>query len=306
MEVKQTMKLRVANHETFGNVRYTINNGELMFAGSDIIKGLKLTNNTMLVDCIEADDKCELEVDEKETDRSVRTIMINSCGLQSLISSCRMNSIVDVKEYKRWLIKDIGLRAIKELELSRSDKFILDAIHKAYGNSEVKLNTKSVSNTEDDNNITQNNDNDKLYSIRDITSELLLAPGVVSDCLIKDLEWMSKYNNLKTGIIKKGYAIKTGSGSNQFKFTESGFKKISETIKNNSKKLSNNDFPADITGFKFGKLTILNKYNDGMSMMNSIGKWNAVCECGKKSTPTRGNLIRGKSKSCGCGIHKIK
>lgn len=272
------MKLRIANHETFGNVRYTIHNGELMFAGSDIVKGLKLTNNTMLIDCVEPDDKCELEVNEKETERTVSTLMINPCGLQSLISSCRMNIKSDAREYKRWLIKDIGIKAIKELELSSTDKSILDAIHKAYSKPEVKASTpepikKVTLKTEE-----------KLYSRREIPELLGTTRNTLQRCLTDNLKWVSPYGNLYADVENKGYAVREGGTSNIFKFTESGLNEI-------KKALGFDDECNSFIGKRFGKLTVLMKA-DG-------NKWFCECDCGNTSTPTKGNLINGNSKSCG-------
>ncbi len=271
------MKLRVANHETFGNVRYTIHNGELLYAGSDVIKGLKLTNNTMLIDCVEPDDKCELEVDEKETARTISTLMINPCGLQSLISSCRMNIKADAREYKRWLIKDVGLKAIKELELSSTDKSILDAIHKAYSKPEVKAATpepvaKVTAKTEE-----------KLYSRRELCESLNINRNTLKRCLVNDLKWVTPSGNIYVDAENKGYAVRENGASNRFKFTESGLNTI--------KKALGDDECNRFIGRRFGKLTVLMKA-DG-------NKWFCECDCGNTSTPTRGNLINGNSKSCG-------
>ncbi len=52
----------------------------------------------------------------------------------------------------------------------------------------------------------------------------------------------------------------------------------------------------DLTGKKFGKLTVLSK-------SRNIGKnvsWTCVCDCGNKRDVISNNLTRGHTKSCGC------
>ena len=57
----------------------------------------------------------------------------------------------------------------------------------------------------------------------------------------------------------------------------------------------------DITGQRFGKLTIL-----GRSKKYSCGTilWNALCDCGGKTLVTKSNLKSGTTKSCGCLRHE--
>lgn len=49
----------------------------------------------------------------------------------------------------------------------------------------------------------------------------------------------------------------------------------------------------DLTGEKFGKLTVLEKIDD-------FTKWKCVCECGGTTIATRYNLLNGHTQSCGC------
>ncbi|MCQ2543439.1 MAG: hypothetical protein MJ126_04685 [Lachnospiraceae bacterium] len=287
-------KLRVSEHNEFGVVRYTLHNGEQLFAGTDIVKSLGLTNNTMLIDCIEPDDKCELEVNENDIERKVT--MINLCGVQSLISSCRMNTKTDTRAFKKWLIKDIGYRSMKEMELSGSDKFILDAIHKAYSKPEVKATTpepvaEMVVKTEPE---------EKLYSRTDIRNILGVDSTVLKDCLTNDLKWVAKMGYMYKETAEKGYGRILNGHNGSFRFTEVGFNIIKETI---SKKFNNVNTKEkdefDLTGMKFGKLTVEGIVNDGKKMYMSTSKWKCKCECGNTSTPMRTSLINGKSKSCG-------
>jgi len=53
----------------------------------------------------------------------------------------------------------------------------------------------------------------------------------------------------------------------------------------------------DLTGKKFGRLTVVNYFgNKGKTKYY----WNCVCDCGRKSIVQRGHLKNGKIKSCGC------
>lgn len=58
----------------------------------------------------------------------------------------------------------------------------------------------------------------------------------------------------------------------------------------------------DITGERFGKLTVLgkSKMQDGNGLL-----WDCLCDCGNKKTVRGFNLRKGKTKSCGC-IRKEK
>lgn len=54
---------------------------------------------------------------------------------------------------------------------------------------------------------------------------------------------------------------------------------------------------VDLTGRVFGKLTVLSRAHK-----NKWGKyhWLCQCECGGTSTPTRADLVRGRTITCGC------
>lgn len=55
--------------------------------------------------------------------------------------------------------------------------------------------------------------------------------------------------------------------------------------------------PKDITGMKFGRLTVIEiayKGEDGKY------RWRCKCDCGGETTPTSNGLIAGRSTSCGC------
>lgn len=231
VEINGMKNLRVSTNKTFGTVRHILNNGEMLFSGSDIIKALGFTNNTILIDCVEPDDKCDLEITEKETGRVIKETMVNYCGIQSLVCLCRANSTVDTKAFKNWLIRDIGARSIADNvgDISYSDKIILDAIHKVYNNSKDNFE-----------------------------KEQMLTP--VEEVV----------NNNVTEINK-------------------------DVVPNNI------DYPEDLTGLRFGELTVVQKLNDGKNPLIWASRWICECDCGKITTPRRGNLISGNTKTCGCG-----
>jgi hypothetical protein len=56
----------------------------------------------------------------------------------------------------------------------------------------------------------------------------------------------------------------------------------------------------DITGVKYGKLTVLSKSAERAS--DGSVKWVCQCECGKETVVAGTNLRRGKTTSCGCLI----
>lgn len=54
----------------------------------------------------------------------------------------------------------------------------------------------------------------------------------------------------------------------------------------------------DLTGVKFGRLTVTGRGHNGKSQGAS---WDCVCECGSRLSGVRsGNLRSGHTKSCGC------
>jgi hypothetical protein len=54
---------------------------------------------------------------------------------------------------------------------------------------------------------------------------------------------------------------------------------------------------VDITGRRFGRLTAL--YRDGYSNGWQL-VWVCRCDCGKTVRVEKNNLLRGRTKSCGC------
>ena len=56
----------------------------------------------------------------------------------------------------------------------------------------------------------------------------------------------------------------------------------------------------DLSGLKFGMLTVVER--SGSMAHNTM--WLCECGCGKTTVVSRGNLLNGHSKSCGCLRHK--
>ena len=54
----------------------------------------------------------------------------------------------------------------------------------------------------------------------------------------------------------------------------------------------------DLTGKKFGKLTVISYA--GLDNTKKNSKWNCNCECGKKTVVGRPCLVQGHTQSCGC------
>ena len=52
----------------------------------------------------------------------------------------------------------------------------------------------------------------------------------------------------------------------------------------------------DLTGQKFGKLTVVNKNE----IKHGRQYWNCICDCGKSVVASTTSLVTGKRKSCGC------
>lgn len=51
-------------------------------------------------------------------------------------------------------------------------------------------------------------------------------------------------------------------------------------------------YPADITGLRFGRLTVVGRADSK--------HWQVLCDCGEKRVTQKSNLTHGANKSCGC------
>lgn len=61
-------------------------------------------------------------------------------------------------------------------------------------------------------------------------------------------------------------------------------------------------YPDDITGFRFGKLTVLYRDYESQKKQKTQNRsyWRCKCDCGNEVSVARGSLIRGYTSSCGC------
>ena len=57
--------------------------------------------------------------------------------------------------------------------------------------------------------------------------------------------------------------------------------------------------PLNLTGIRFGRLTVLSKAPKEPARGNGV-RWICQCECGNKTESLASNLVRGKATSCGC------
>lgn len=57
---------------------------------------------------------------------------------------------------------------------------------------------------------------------------------------------------------------------------------------------------TDITGNKYGRLTVIALHSHGSRNPWSHTKWLCRCDCGNEIIVARGNLTTGNTQSCGC------
>lgn len=59
-------------------------------------------------------------------------------------------------------------------------------------------------------------------------------------------------------------------------------------------------YPSDLTGFKFGRLTVIRKNGVERRGKSSHSIWLCLCDCGMEKSVVRDKLISGDTISCGC------
>ncbi len=59
----------------------------------------------------------------------------------------------------------------------------------------------------------------------------------------------------------------------------------------------------DLTGQRFGRLTVVQRDGFGNTWQTM---WLCRCDCGNITRVERGNLVRGRTRSCGCLKHDYK
>jgi len=57
--------------------------------------------------------------------------------------------------------------------------------------------------------------------------------------------------------------------------------------------------PVDLVGQRFGRLTVVARHRT-----NHQARWDCVCDCGNTKTVDHSRLVRGITKSCGCGMNQ--
>jgi len=62
----------------------------------------------------------------------------------------------------------------------------------------------------------------------------------------------------------------------------------------------------DLTGKKFGRLTVLKKCDNKQGFKNTSARWVCMCECGSKRIVYSQSLRGGATRSCGCLDLEIK
>lgn len=120
----------------------------------------------------------------------------------------------------------------------------------------------------------------------------------ISNNIKSNKHWMSipESEKIKLGLPAKPYMAYLNKGwSNWFNFLNKD--KCEYTSKGNK--------IIDITGQKFGKLTVLNR-DIRYDQLNRIRRnyWVCLCNCGNKSITTTSALIHGQTRSCGCLVKK--
>ena len=60
-------------------------------------------------------------------------------------------------------------------------------------------------------------------------------------------------------------------------------------------------YPSDLTGLKFGRLTVIEKAGvTGQGKRGSRSLWRCKCDCGNEKVVVRNSIVTGNTQSCGC------
>lgn len=66
-------------------------------------------------------------------------------------------------------------------------------------------------------------------------------------------------------------------------------------------KVSRTDKDPSMIGKRFGRWTVESRADDYVTTFGDrFDQWNCVCDCGTRRIVSGGNLLRGRTKSCGC------
>lgn len=62
--------------------------------------------------------------------------------------------------------------------------------------------------------------------------------------------------------------------------------------------------PVDMTGLRFGLLTVVSRADVPKRGQDTSARWNCLCDCGKNFLATRRRLQQGGTRSCGAKEHR--
>lgn len=93
-------EIRIFENPEFGSVRTVEVNGEPYFVATDICNALNLSNTTVALDRLDADEKSKLNLGLS----GGATNCVNECGLYTLIMASRKPT---AKEFKRWVTHEV-------------------------------------------------------------------------------------------------------------------------------------------------------------------------------------------------------
>jgi len=99
--------LQIFNNEEFGSIRTLTIDGEPWFVGCDICKALGLSNPTMAMQRLDADERAKFNLGVCDSDG---TNCVNEYGLYNLILASRKK---EAKRFKRWITHEV-LPAIRK------------------------------------------------------------------------------------------------------------------------------------------------------------------------------------------------
>ena len=79
---------------------------------------------------------------------------------------------------------------------------------------------------------------------------------------------------------------------------------LKKTLKKNITPSCEECVAEDLTGKKFGMLTVLYRVDKPKHLKREDTYWNCKCECGNECVKSRTNLVHLNTKSCGCLVKK--
>lgn len=297
------MNVMTFNHKDFGNVRCTAFGAEVYYHGGDIVNALGYSDIRILNDCVDKDDMLH-----PYFEGSMKNAFINLFGIQSLISAMSVNSgristHINVNKFKSWILHKVDCECIQDSliddrkdEALRYIKGMLPGLLNECYEKLCEQNNPDIIHTS-----SEIKDGKKDYYMRaDVAGMFNISTAVLKKYLV-GRNWMNESGTLKSSAIRSGYIIKYGKGNNQFALTQKALDELKldygSGIITNKQKSPMKDV-GDITGNKYGRLTVVEKTNEKFG--NGGWKWKCKCECGNVTYVRKGNLVNNMTKSCGC------